>query len=81
MSCIPLKIIAIYATCILVSLKMLSRQDTMETQFDVQGKKQGKADVFYYLKNAQSMRVLSKGLEAFNKEIDNIEREEESDDE
>jgi hypothetical protein len=45
------------------------------------GKKQGKADVFYYLKNAQSMRVLSKGLEAFNKEIDNIEREEESDDE
>ena len=45
------------------------------------GKKQGKADVFYYLKNAESMRVLSKGLEAFNKEIDNIEREEESDDE
>ena len=43
MSCIPLKIIAIYATCILVSLKMLSRQGTMETQFDVQGKKQGKA--------------------------------------
>jgi hypothetical protein len=45
------------------------------------GKKQGKADVFYYLKNAESMRVLSRGLEAFNKEIDNIEREEESDDE
>ncbi len=43
MSFIPLKIIAIYATCILVSLKMLSRQGTMETQFDVQGKKQGKA--------------------------------------
>jgi hypothetical protein len=37
------KIIAIYATCIPVSLKMLSRQGTMETQFDVQGKKQGKA--------------------------------------
>jgi hypothetical protein len=45
------------------------------------GKKQGKADVFYYLKNAESMRVLSRGLEAFNKEIDNIERGEESDDE
>ena len=37
MLCIPLKIIAIF------SLKMLSRQGTMETQFDVQGKKQGKA--------------------------------------
>jgi hypothetical protein len=45
------------------------------------GKKQGKADVFYYLKNAESMRVLSRGLEAFNREIDNIERGEESDDE
>lgn len=46
----------------------------------VKGKKQGKADVFYYLKNAESMRVLAKGLEAFNKEIDNIERDEQSDD-
>jgi len=45
------------------------------------GKKQGKADVFYYLKNAESMRVLAKGLEAFNQEIDNIERDENSDDE
>ena len=44
------------------------------------GKKQGKADVFYNLKNAGSMRILSKGLQVFNNEIDNIEREEESDD-
>jgi len=41
------------------------------------GKKQGKADVFYYLKSAQSMRILSKGLQAFNEEIENIERDEE----
>ena len=45
------------------------------------GKKQGKADVFYYLKNAESMRVLARGLDAFNQEIDNIERGENSDDE
>ena len=44
------------------------------------GKKQGKADVFYNLKNGGSMRILSKGLQVFNNEIDNIEREEESDD-
>lgn len=45
------------------------------------GKKQGKADVFYYLKNAESMRVLARGLDAFNQEIDNIERGENPDDE
>ena len=45
------------------------------------GKKQGKADVFYYLKNAESMRVLARGLDAFNEEIDNIERGENPDDE
>ena len=40
------------------------------------GKKQGKADVFYYLKDRSSMRILAKGLDSFNKEIDNIERDE-----
>jgi hypothetical protein len=45
------------------------------------GKKQGKADVFYYLKNAESMRVLSKGLQAFNEEIDKIDKEDKPEDE
>jgi hypothetical protein len=45
------------------------------------GKKQGKADVFYYLKSAESMRVLSKGLQAFNEEIDKIDREDKPEDE
>ncbi len=40
------------------------------------GKKQGKADVFYYLKDRASMRILAQGLDSFNKEIDNIERDE-----
>jgi len=43
------------------------------------GKKHGKADVFYSLKDANSMRVLSKGLQEFNKEIDKIDREENDD--
>lgn len=45
------------------------------------GKKQGKADVFYYLKDRSSMRILAKGLDTFNKEIDNIERDEPNSDE
>jgi len=39
------------------------------------GKKQGKADVFYSLKDRASMKILSRGLEIFNKEIDKIEKE------
>ena len=38
------------------------------------GKKQGKADVFFSLKDRASMKVLATGLDAFNKEIDNIDR-------
>ncbi|NBW13025.1 MAG: hypothetical protein EBR82_33900 [Caulobacteraceae bacterium] len=38
------------------------------------GKKQGKADVFFSLKDKASMKILATGLEAFNKEIDNIDR-------
>jgi len=42
-------------------------------------KKQGKADVFFSLKDKTSMKILATGLDVFNKEIDNIEREQEDD--
>jgi len=45
------------------------------------GKKQGKADVFFSLKDKTSMKILATGLAAFNKEIDEIERKEEEDEE
>lgn len=41
------------------------------------GKKKGKADVFYSLKDKASMKILSRGLEIFNQEIDKIEKEQE----
>jgi len=34
------------------------------------GKKQGKADVFYNLKDNSSLRILSKGLKIFSEQID-----------
>jgi len=43
------------------------------------GKKQGKADVFYNLKNRASMRVLAKGLDIFNQEINKIEEDQDED--
>jgi hypothetical protein len=43
------------------------------------GKKQGKADVFYSLKDKASMKILSRGLQVFNEEIDKIEKEQEED--
>jgi hypothetical protein len=43
------------------------------------GKKQGKADVFFSLRDKTSMKILATGLDAFNKEIDNIERDQEED--
>lgn len=42
------------------------------------GKKNGKADVFFNLKDKSSLKVLAKGLEAFNQEIENIKRRHES---
>jgi hypothetical protein len=45
------------------------------------GKKQGKADVFFSLKDKASMKILATGLAAFNKEIDNIDRQDEDEDE
>ena len=41
------------------------------------GKKKGKADVFYSLKDRASMKILSKGLDIFNQEIDKIQKEQE----
>lgn len=43
------------------------------------GKKQGKADVFYNLKNRASMRILAKGLDIFNQEINKIEEDQDED--
>jgi len=43
------------------------------------GKKQGKADVFYSLKDRSSMKILARGLDVFNQEIDKIEREQDED--
>jgi len=43
------------------------------------GKKQGKADVFFSLKDKASMKILATGLAAFNKEIDNIDKQDEDD--
>ena len=45
------------------------------------GKKNGKADVFFSLKNDDSMRILSTGLREFNKEIDNINRDKDKEEE
>lgn len=39
------------------------------------GKKNGKADVFYCLKDRNSMKILTQGLNEFTKEIDRIEDE------
>jgi hypothetical protein len=40
------------------------------------GKKTGKADVFYSLKDRESMKILASGLAVFDKEIDKINDEE-----
>lgn len=39
------------------------------------GKKNGKADVFYSLKDRNSMKILTMGLNEFTKEIDRIDDE------
>jgi len=43
------------------------------------GKKTGKADVFYNLKDRESMKILATGLSIFDKEIDKIDKDEEDD--
>lgn len=44
------------------------------------GKKNGKADVFYSLKDKNSMRILTEGLKIFGEEIDRIDDLEDDDD-
>jgi hypothetical protein len=39
------------------------------------GKKNGKADVFYSLKDRNSMKILTHGLNQFTKEVDRLEDE------
>jgi hypothetical protein len=39
------------------------------------GKKNGKADVFFNLKDKTSLKVLAEGLGVFNKEVDRIRGE------
>jgi hypothetical protein len=39
------------------------------------GKKNGKADVFYSLKDKNSMKILTEGLSLFTKEIDRLDDE------
>jgi hypothetical protein len=39
------------------------------------GKKNGKADVFFSLKDKNSMKVLTKGLNEFSKEVDRLDDE------
>ena len=43
------------------------------------GKKNGKADVFYSLKDDNSMRILTTGLKMFNKEVDKFKNNGEKD--
>jgi hypothetical protein len=44
------------------------------------GKKNGKADVFFNLKDKNSMKILSVGLKEFNKQIDKIDESFENED-
>lgn len=39
------------------------------------GKKNGKADIFYSLKDKNSMKILTVGLKQFSKEIDKIDEQ------
>jgi hypothetical protein len=39
------------------------------------GKKIGKADVFYSLKDRNSMKILTEGLNRFTKEVDRLDDE------
>lgn len=41
-----------------------------------QGKKTGKADVFYNLNNSKSLKILSEGLKLFQEKIENDQNEE-----
>jgi hypothetical protein len=53
------------------SLDILDKSNTEYLLITIQkGNNQGKADVFYNLKNDGSLKVLAKGLKVFNQEIE-----------
>jgi hypothetical protein len=53
------------------ALDVLDKADAEYMLITIQkGKKQGKADVFFNLKNEDSLKILSKGLKTFSEEID-----------
>jgi len=58
---------------------MLQKLDDSDTEYLLitiqKGKKNGKADVFYSLKDRKSMKILASGLNVFNQEIDKINDE------
>ena len=64
---------------------MLQKLDDSDIEYLLitvqKGKKNGKADVFFSLKNDDSMRILSSGLKEFNKEIDKIKKDEDKEEE
>jgi hypothetical protein len=58
---------------------MIQKLDDSDTEYLLitiqKGKKNGKADVFYSLKDKKSMKILASGLNIFNQEIDKINDE------
>jgi hypothetical protein len=58
---------------------MIQKLDDSDTEYLLitiqKGKKNGKADVFYSLKDKKSMKILASGLNVFNQEIDKINDE------
>jgi hypothetical protein len=53
------------------AIDVLDKADAEYMLITIQkGKKQGKADVFFNLKNEDSLKILSKGLKTFSEEID-----------
>jgi hypothetical protein len=58
---------------------MIQKLDDSDTEYLLitiqKGKKNGKADVFYSLKDRKSMKILASGLNVFNQEIDKINDE------
>ena len=58
---------------------MIQKLDDSDTEYLLitiqKGKKNGKADIFYSLKDKKSMKILASGLNVFNQEIDKINDE------
>jgi hypothetical protein len=53
------------------AVDLLDKRDIEYLLISIQkGEKQGKADIFFNLKNDNSLKILSKGLKAFSEEIE-----------